>query len=51
MISVASANSRLAVVYAAIACLAAMGSLLLLAVTLLERRVLRWHESQLLRRA
>ncbi|MEF2978682.1 ABC transporter permease [Subtercola sp. YIM 133946] len=51
VISVASSNSRLAVVYAAIACLAAMGSLLLLFVILLERRVLRWHESQLLRRA
>ncbi|GGF30094.1 ABC transporter permease [Subtercola lobariae] len=50
VISVASANSRLAVVYAAIACLAAMGSLLLLVVILLERRVLRWHESQLSRR-
>ncbi|MCU1480384.1 MAG: transporter permease [Subtercola sp.] len=51
VISVASANSRLAVVYAAIACLAAMGSLLLLVVIVVERRVLRWHESQLSRRA
>ena len=46
VISVASANSKLAVVYAAIVCLAIMGALLLLGVTILERRVLRWHESQ-----
>ncbi|CAN5146456.1 ABC transporter permease subunit [soil metagenome] len=46
VIGVASANSKLAVVYAAIACLAIMGALLLLFVTLVERRVLRWHESQ-----
>ncbi|WP_253202190.1 ABC transporter permease [Subtercola sp. PAMC28395] len=46
VISVASANSKLAVVYAAIVCLAIMGALLLLGVTLLEKRVLRWHESQ-----
>ncbi|TIH38740.1 ABC transporter permease [Subtercola vilae] len=50
VISVASSNSRLAVVYAAIGCLALMGAVLLLLVTLLERRVLRWHESQLLKR-
>ncbi|MEA9984661.1 ABC transporter permease [Subtercola vilae] len=50
VISVASSNSRLAVVYAAIACLALMGAALLLLITLLEKRVLRWHESQLLKR-
>ncbi|RFA17990.1 ABC transporter permease [Subtercola boreus] len=50
VISVASSNSRLAVVYAAILCLAIMGSILLFLVTLLEKRVLRWHESQLLTR-
>jgi len=33
-------------VFAAIACLALMGSVLLLLVALLERRVLSWHESQ-----
>ncbi|RFA12287.1 ABC transporter permease [Subtercola boreus] len=50
VISVASSNSRLAVVYAAILCLAIMGAVLLFLVTLLEKRVLRWHESQLLKR-
>ncbi|PPF78253.1 ABC transporter permease [Subtercola sp. Z020] len=50
VISVASSNSRLAVVYAAILCLAIMGSVLLFLVTLLEKRVLRWHESQRLLR-
>ena len=46
VISVASSNSQLDVVFAAIACLAVMGSLLLLLVTTVERRALSWHESQ-----
>ncbi|MEZ0492869.1 ABC transporter permease [Kineococcus sp. TBRC 1896] len=46
LISVASSNSQLDRVFAAIACLALMGSLLLLVVTAVERRVLSWHESQ-----
>jgi len=46
VISVASSNSQLDRVFAAIACLALMGSALLLVVALLERRVLSWHESQ-----
>ncbi|WP_432564517.1 ABC transporter permease [Kineococcus sp. SYSU DK003] len=46
LISVASSNSQLDRVFAAIACLAAMGSLLLLLVTVVERRALSWHESQ-----
>jgi NitT/TauT family transport system permease protein len=46
LISVASSNSQLDRVFAAIACLAAMGSLLLLLVTTVERRALAWHESQ-----
>jgi NitT/TauT family transport system permease protein len=46
LISVASSNSQLDRVFAAIACLAAMGSLLLLLVTTVERRALSWHESQ-----
>ncbi|MFB9378825.1 ABC transporter permease [Kineococcus gynurae] len=46
MIQVAAANSQLDVVFAAIACLAVMGSVLLVAVTLVERRVLAWHDSQ-----
>jgi NitT/TauT family transport system permease protein len=46
VISVASSNSQLDRVFAAIACLALMGSVLLLVVALLERRVLSWHESQ-----
>lgn len=45
VISVASSMNKLAVVYSAIFVLAAMGVLLLLAVTLVERRVLHWHES------
>jgi NitT/TauT family transport system permease protein len=47
VISIASSNSQLAVVYAAIACLAVLGTVLLLVVTTIERRVLSWHESQL----
>nr|WP_218885362.1 ABC transporter permease [Kineococcus aurantiacus] len=46
LISVASSNSQLDRVFAAIACLAAMGSLMLLVVTTVERRALSWHESQ-----
>jgi len=46
VISVASSNAQLPVVFAAIACLALMGSLLLLVITTVERRVLSWHESQ-----
>jgi NitT/TauT family transport system permease protein len=45
VISVASSMNKLAVVYSAIFVLAAMGVLLLLVVTLVERRVLHWHES------
>ena len=45
VISVASSMNQLAVVYAAIFVLAVMGSLLLLLVTIVERRALRWHDS------
>ncbi|GCB49646.1 ABC transporter permease [Streptomyces sp. NL15-2K] len=45
VISVASSMNQLPVVYAAILVLAVMGVLLLLAVTLVERRVLHWHDS------
>jgi NitT/TauT family transport system permease protein len=45
-ISLASSMNRLAAVYASIAILALLGSLLLLIVTILERRVLHWHETQ-----
>jgi len=45
VISLASSNNRLAVVYASILVLALMGSLLLAVVTGLERRALHWHES------
>jgi len=41
----ASSENQLDVVWACIAVLAAMGALLLLAVTLVQRRVLRWHET------
>lgn len=44
-ISVASSMNQLPVVYAAIFVLAVMGVLLLGLITLLKRRVLRWHES------
>ncbi|MER6209548.1 ABC transporter permease [Streptomyces sp. NPDC001073] len=44
-ISVASSMNQLPVVYASIFVLALMGVLLLLAVTLVERRVLHWHDS------
>lgn len=46
VISVASSNNRLAVVYAAIACLAVMGSILLLVITAIENRALHWHDSR-----
>ncbi|MEV4343014.1 ABC transporter permease subunit [Actinoplanes sp. NPDC049596] len=45
-ISLASSMNRLAAVYASIAILAVLGSLLLLIVTLLERRLLHWHETR-----
>jgi NitT/TauT family transport system permease protein len=44
-ISVASSMNQLPVVYASVFVLAFMGVLLLLAVTLVERRALRWHDS------
>jgi NitT/TauT family transport system permease protein len=44
-ISVASSMNQLPVVYASIFVLALMGVTLLLVVTLVERRVLRWHDS------
>jgi NitT/TauT family transport system permease protein len=44
-IQVATSMNHLATVWAAIFVLAAMGSLLLLLVTVVERRVLHWHES------
>jgi NitT/TauT family transport system permease protein len=46
VIQVASSMNRLATVWAAIFVLALMGSLLLLVVTVVERRVLRWHGSR-----
>jgi len=45
VISIASSNNRLPVVYAAIFCLAILGSVLLAIITAIERRVLHWHES------
>lgn len=45
VISVASSMNKLSVVYASIFMLALLGSLLLAVVTLTERRVLHWHES------
>lgn len=45
VISLASSNAKLAVVYASILVLALMGSLLLGVVTVVERYALRWHES------
>lgn len=45
VISVASSMNKLAVVYASIFMLALMGSLLLAVVTVAEKRVLHWHES------
>lgn len=46
VIQVASSMNRLATVWAAIFVLALMGSLLLLLVTVVERRALRWHGSR-----
>lgn len=46
MIRNSAATARLDYVYAAIACLAAMGVLLLALITVVERRLLFWHESQ-----
>jgi NitT/TauT family transport system permease protein len=46
VIQVASSMNRLATIWAAIVVLALMGSLLLLLVTVVERRVLRWHGSR-----
>nr|WP_026127924.1 ABC transporter permease [Nocardiopsis lucentensis] len=46
MIRNAAANAQLPHVYAAVACLATMGVLMLALTTLLERRLLFWHESQ-----
>jgi NitT/TauT family transport system permease protein len=46
VISVASSNNRLSVVYAAISCLALMGSVLLLVITAIENRALHWHDSR-----
>jgi len=48
-IQVASSRSNLPVVWAAIFVLAVMGALLLLLVTVVERRVLRWHVSDRVR--
>ena len=44
-ISVASSMNQLPVVYASIFVLALLGLMLLFVVTLVERRVLRWHDS------
>lgn len=46
MIRNSAATARMDYVYAAIACLAAMGVLMLVLVTAVERRLLFWHESQ-----
>ncbi len=46
VISVASSMNQLAVVWAAIFVLAVMGVLLMLVITLVERRALRWHEGK-----
>lgn len=45
VISTASSMNQLAVVYSAILILAIMGVLLLAVITVIERRVLHWHES------
>jgi NitT/TauT family transport system permease protein len=44
-ISVASSMNQLPVVYASIFVLALLGLMLLFVVTLVERRVLRWHDN------
>lgn len=41
-----AAASQLSAMYAAVACLAAMGLLLLALVNVLDRRLLHWHDSQ-----
>jgi NitT/TauT family transport system permease protein len=46
VISIATSMNQLAVVYAAIFVLAVLGVLLMLVITLLERRALRWNESR-----
>jgi NitT/TauT family transport system permease protein len=46
MIRTSASAAQLDSVYAAIACLATMGMLMLALVTAVERRVLFWHESQ-----
>ncbi|QUX29498.1 ABC transporter permease [Nocardiopsis akebiae] len=46
MIRNSAATARLEYVYAAVACLAVMGVLMLALITVLERRLLFWHESQ-----
>ena len=46
MIKTSAANSQLAQLYAAIAWLAAMGVVMLLLITIVEKRLLFWHESQ-----
>ncbi|MFV2195166.1 ABC transporter permease [Nocardiopsis sp. LOL_012] len=46
MIRNSAAMGQLSYVYAAVICLAAMGVLMLAFTTLLERRLLFWHESQ-----
>lgn len=45
VISIASSNNRLPVVYAAIFCLALLGTALLAIITAVERRALHWHDS------
>ncbi|ACU36562.1 MULTISPECIES: ABC transporter permease [Actinosynnema] len=45
IISISSSMNRLDMVFASITILAVMGSLLLLVVTTVERKVLHWHES------
>lgn len=46
MIKTSAANSQLAQLYAAIAWLAAMGVVMLLLITAVEKRLLFWHDSQ-----
>lgn len=46
MIRNSAATAQLEYVYAAVACLAVMGVLMLAFITILERRLLFWHESQ-----
>ena len=50
VIKTSAASSQLAQMYAAITCLALLGVLMLAVVTVLERRLLFWHESQQRRR-